>query len=256
MTGLLAACFSLYLARVGAFVAVLPQWGGVSLPKLVKVGLTLALTCFWFGSGIGRIPASAWVGHTGHISWVAFGVATAQESILGALMGYAFGLFLVPAHIAGEFLTQEMGLAFAGMVGGSTPGGTSPLTAILEVVAGMVFLGSDGHHVLFGVLDSTFRSIPVGGNLPGLPMQNLIAAAAVTEEWGLMLAAPVALCLFLTTVILALLARAAPQLSLYTIGFPLRLGVGLAASFVLFPNFLAAMVNVLARVGDVVTRLV
>src|SRR5207249_4703763 len=132
----------------------------------------------------------------------------------------------------------------------------SPLTAIFEVLAVMVFLGLDGHHVFFGVLHSTFRNYPIGANLPGLPVQNLVAAAAATEEWGLMLAAPVALCLFLTTVILALLARAAPQLSLYTIGFPLRLGVGLAASFILFPNLLAALVNVFAHFGDLVTRLI
>jgi flagellar biosynthetic protein FliR len=253
VTGLVVACFSLYLTRVGAFVAVMPQWGGVAVPKLVKIGLTLALTCFWFGTGL---QVAAWARHTDQISWVAFGVAMAQEAALGALMGYAFGLFLVPAHIAGEFLSQEMGLSFAGLVGAGGDNGGSPLTAIFQVLAAMVFLGLDGHHLLFGVLHSTFRNYPVGANLPGLPVQNLVAAAAATEEWGLMLAAPVALCLFLTTVILALLARAAPQLSLYTIGFPLRLGVGLAASLLLFPNFLAALVNVLARVGDVVTRLV
>jgi flagellar biosynthetic protein FliR len=210
------------------------------------------LTCFWFGTGL---QAGALARQAEHISWVAFGVALGQEAVLGALMGYAFGLFMVPAHVAGEFLTQEMGLSFAGLVGGSETG-ASPLTAIFEVVAAMVFLGLDGHHILFGVLHSTFRNYPVGGNWPGLPVHNLVAAAAATEEWGLMLAAPVALCLFLMTVILALLARVAPQLSLYTIGFPLRLAAGLAASFVLFPNFLAALVNVFARFGDVVTRLI
>jgi flagellar biosynthesis protein FliR len=59
----------------------------------------------------------------------------------------------------------------------------------------------------------------------------------------MVLAMPVAVYLFMTTVLLALLSRAAPQLNLYSIGFPLRLIVGLAATLLLLPNLTAGMVN-------------
>ena len=57
-----------------------------------------------------------------------------------------------------------------------------------------------------------------------------MTAASAAEEGGLLLAAPVALCLSLTTVVLVLMTRAAPQLNLYSVGFPLRVLVCLGAT--------------------------
>jgi flagellar biosynthetic protein FliR len=135
----------------------------------------------------------------------------------------------VPAHIAGEFISQEMGLTFGNQVNATGNGTGTPLTIVFELVAAAIFLGLDGHHVFFGVMHNTFINYPVGGGLPTMPVQDLVAGAAATEEWGLMLAAPVAVCLFLTTIVLMLLGRTTPQLNLYSIGFSLRLGVGLVA---------------------------
>jgi flagellar biosynthetic protein FliR len=122
-----------------------------------------------------------------------------------------------------------MGLTFGNQVNATGTGSGTPVTIVLELVAAAIFLGCDGHHVFLGVMHNTFVNYPVGGGLPTLPMQEMVAGATATEEWGLMLAAPVAVCLFLTTVVLMLLGRTTPQLNLYSIGFSLRLGVGLVA---------------------------
>ena len=59
-----------------------------------------------------------------------------------------------------------------------------------------------------------------------------------------MLAAPLALCLFLTTVVLALLTRAAPQLNLFSVGFPLRVIVCLGALLLAAAATVSGMVAV------------
>ena len=256
MIGLLAVYFSLYLARVGTFVAVLPLWSRHNIPHLVKVGLSLALAAMWFGSGIRLPPASSWAQHASDISWLAYGLALGKEAVLGALLGYAMGLFLLPATVAGEYLTQEMGFSFGSMLGAGGNVTSGALTLIFEAIAILIFLGLDGHHVFFAVLHGTFQQYPVGVGMPPVPMANLLSAATITQEWGLMLAAPVALCLFLTTVVLVLLARAAPQLNLYTVGFPLRLGVGLAATLVLLPNMVTTLVGIFGRFTELLAGLV
>jgi len=60
------------------------------------------------------------------------------------------------------------------------------------------------------------------------------------------LAAPVACCLFITSLILAMMAKAAPQLNLMSCGFALRLLVGLVATWTLWPN-LAPRMNVILQ---------
>lgn len=247
--------FALIFARVSLFVAVLPFAGGRNVPRLVKAGLAVALTAMWFGSAMEALPLGSLLQWTEPVSWIAIALALGREAIIGAILGFAFGLVLVPARIAGEYLTQEMGLSFGNQVNSFGDGMEGPLTMIFEMVAAMIFFGLDGHHVFFATLHGSFAQYPVGESL-AWPGQNLIALATTAEEWGLLLAGPVALCLLLTTVALTLMARAVPQLNLYSIGFPLRLGVGLAALLILFPSFVATLVSLCGRAGEFMARLV
>jgi flagellar biosynthetic protein FliR len=117
-----------------------------------------------------------------------------------------------------------------------------------------LYLGLDLHHLFLNVLDSTFRQFPVGQGFP-LPMSDVVGQAASAQEWGVELAGPVVLCLFLTTVVLALMNRAAPQINLYTVGFPLRMLVGLAALLFLLPQLLTDLVAVFGRCTDMLARM-
>jgi flagellar biosynthesis protein FliR len=69
-----------------------------------------------------------------------------------------------------------------------------------------------------------------------------------------MLAGPVGLCLLLTTVVLAVLTRAAPQMNIYSVGFPLRLTVGLAASVLLLPTWVAAVVSSFSHFAELAAQ--
>jgi flagellar biosynthesis protein FliR len=241
---------SLILARVGAFIGVLPILGGPQTPNLVKVGLTMALTVMWSFALFGQ-PTPAPPDSVATVSWI---LALGREAALGAMFGFFFSLFLLPATIAGEYLTQEMGLSFASMVSAAGTGSESTPAMILELFASLLFLGLDLHHVFLAVLDATFRRFPIGQGF-SLPMCDPIGATASAEEWGILLGVPVALCLFVTTVALAFLNRAAPQLSIYSVGFSLRLIVGLGAIFVMLPYLIAGLVQALNEFADLVMHM-
>jgi flagellar biosynthesis protein FliR len=243
---------SLILARVAAFVAVLPILGGPQTPNMVKVGLTMALTVMWSFAMLGEpVPAPSPVDTVATVHWI---LALGREAALGAVFGFFFSLFLLPATIAGEYLTQEMGLSFAAMVSAVGTGSEATPAMILEMFASLLFLGLDLHHVFLAVLDATFRRFPIGQGF-SLPMCDPIGAATSAEEWGILLGIPVALCLFVTTVALAYLSRAAPQLSLHTVGFPLKLIVGLGALLVMLPYMIAGLVQALTEFTDLVSRM-
>jgi flagellar biosynthesis protein FliR len=101
----LVVIFSLILTRVGAFVAVLPLFGGVNVPRLVKADLAFALATVWFGN-VCAAPPPWLLDRPPETSYFAYGLAAGREAALGALLGYAFGLFQVPARACGEFLEE------------------------------------------------------------------------------------------------------------------------------------------------------
>ncbi len=247
--------FTMLLARVATFVAVLPVFGG-QVPRTVKLGLILSLTLFWFGALNGVVVDRAWLNRDTPVSWLGFGLVLGREIILGALLGYAFSLLLAPAQIAGEYLTEEMGLSFGVQVdptGGSSSGALTQLFLSLTV---LLFLGLDIHHFFLAAFDNLLTRYPIGGPLPGWRMPQLVTGVAAVEEWGLLLAAPVGVVLFLTAVLLALVTRAAPQLNLYSVGFPLRLAAGLAGILLFLPQLLANLTTIFGRLVELLTRMV
>jgi len=250
----LALSFTLTLVRVGGFVALLPVLGVRRTPRLVKMGLAVALTVLWFGSP-GTVLTPEFVKGAAAAPWLAYGLALGREALLGGLLGYAFGLFLVPAHVAGEYVAQEMGLTIGGQMdpAGDQPAG--PVTQLFELLAVLTFFALDGHHLLLSAAHASFARFPVGSLSLSLPFGDLVGATAAVQEWGLLLAAPVGACLFLTSVVLALMARAAPQMNVFSMGFALRVFVGLGALLLLLPGIGAAMAGVCGRLGDLVQGL-
>jgi flagellar biosynthetic protein FliR len=242
--------FALVLARTGGGVAVLPLFGS-GTPRLVKAGFAIALAVFWFSC----LTPPAVVALT-TASYPLLVLALLGEGLLGALLGLAFGLFLMPAQVAGELLTQQMGLSLGAAVG---PTGTAPassLTLLLETLCALAFLSLDLHHVFLSALHATFLSRPVGSTFVALPAAQLVGGLSAAHEMGLLLAAPLAVALFLLTVSLALLTRAAPQLNIYSIGLPVQVLAGLCGLLVLIPNVLNFFVVTSGRLSEFLARIV
>ena len=115
MTGLVVY-FALVLARAGTGVLVLPLFGGQNMPRMVKLGFALALAAFWITT-LGVPADTAILRQLNAGSWPLLALAVAREALLGALLGLAFNLFLLPARYAGEFITQQMGLSLGQTLG-------------------------------------------------------------------------------------------------------------------------------------------
>ncbi len=245
---------SLVLARVGTFVAVLPLLGGAQVPRTIKVGLCAALAGLWSITFLDEAGGEAVLRQAQAVSWLPWGLALAREAGLGALFGFAFNLFLVPARVAGEFIAQELGLTFANEALGGGDGSAGPLTVILDLLATLLFFGLDLHHLFLTVLHVTFRRFPVGQGF-SIPVCDVVGQATAAQEWGLVLAGPVLACLFLTTTALALMTRAAPQLNLFTVGFPLRMLIGLGALLFFLPQLVHGLVRMTAHLGELLARM-
>jgi len=252
MTTAVVVYAGLILARIAAFVGVMPVFA-TRTPLLVRTGLVIALTAFYVGS-VTPDWNPALAARASEVHPIRYAVALVREALIGAAMGFAFGLFLLPARVAGEFVTLQVGLNVAPQVGPSGSEAAGPLTNIFETVAALVFLAADAHHLVLAALHSSFAVLPLGGlNVPQAgPMVHGLTAA---YEMGLLLAGPLALCLFLLSVTLAVMARAAPQLNIYSVGFTLQVLVVLLGGLFLLPEFVLTLTAIIGRTGEALPRL-
>lgn len=240
--------FGLILARVSSFIATIPYLGGVNVPHTIKAGAALALTCFWFGeSGAMTLQVATAMNEQ---PWIAFALAVGREVLVGAALGFVFSLFLVPFRIAGEYIAQEMGLTMGSITDPTRPQTSTTMGEFFEMFGALMFFAQDVHHLFFAALHDSFAHHPIGGSFLALPVANQLAAIAAATEWGLTLAAPVACCLFIASLLLGLMSRAAPQLNLMSFGYGLRITVGLLATYFLWPDIAPQMNVVLYRFSN------
>ena len=245
--------FVLVMARVSTFFVVFPLFRAARVPRLVKVSFSIALSGVWL-SNMATDGGVAFPDITND-GWITYGIAVAREMIIGGALGYLFGLFFLPAEIAGSYLGQEMGLSMASITDPSAGTSTNVVGELLGVFAMLVFFGSNVHHLVIGTLYSSFAKIPAGESLPMFHMSTFSLGLANAERWGLELAAPIGVIMFLTTVLLAIMIRTSPQLNLFSVGIVLRIGIGLVALLVFFPDITSMVGVVFSHVGLFVERL-
>lgn len=227
--------FALILARVGTFIATFPLTGGRNLPRTVKIGLAAALTVMWFGV-FGAEASARFVEVASGGRWFPLALVVVREIVIGAALGFAFGLVLIPTRIAGAYIGQEMGLTLGAI---SDPGNResgSVVSRLFDALGILMFFALDVHHVVLAAVHATFQRWPLGSALPSFSRTAIVDGVGAAHDWGILLAAPVGVCLFATIVVLALLMKASPQLNLFSVGLAVRVAVGLVATFVFLPD--------------------
>jgi flagellar biosynthesis protein FliR len=232
--------FFAILTRVSAFFLILPVFGWQILPVRFKMVLTVLLSVFFCAVVPVRIDVESL--RPLHIILLLAGEAT---------YGLALGLIVVclfsVVKLAGAIVEQEMGLSMAQILDPLTGEEADPLSSLIEMIFILLFLSADGHHMLLLILSKSYAAFPAG-TVPtvGVLMDGLINAGSTMLLASLRLAAPMLAALLALLVVLALLARLVPEMNIFFVSFPIRIGLGLlmTSAFLPFLNgYLAEMAN-------------
>lgn len=214
------ALFIWPLARILGLFAAAPVFSNQSIPVTVKICLGVCLTML-VAPLLPPLPSV-------DVMSMAGGAILVQQCVLGLAMGFVMRLIFAGVELAGESVTMTMGLSFASFYDPMTQGRTAVVTQLLGFLTTLVFLTSNLHLQLLESLVQSFLAMPIGGTSNASSAFGHIAMwAGIVFASGLQLALPIIGALLTTNAALGLLTRAAPQLNIFGVGFPITISVGM-----------------------------
>ena len=150
-----------------------------------------------------------------------------QQTLIGIAMGLVLRVVFAALDLMGEIISLQMGLSFATFFDPVAGGQTAVVGEFLTLLATLVLLSLNGHLLMLDALARSFEWLPVSATLPHRGgWMILVRFGASIFASGLLMALPVVTALLITNIALGVLTRAAPQLNLFAIGFPITLTVG------------------------------
>jgi flagellar biosynthetic protein FliR len=149
-----------------------------------------------------------------------------------------------------------MGLGFASMIDPQN-GQQVPVVAQLYVISTtLIFLGLDGHLLLIKMLLDSFTSFPIGiDGIDKAGIWSIIAWSSRMFAGGLLLAMPVIASLLLVNISFGVATRAAPQLNIFSVGFPVTLMLGILLIWLTLPDVLDQFTGLLTDAYDLIGQL-
>jgi len=235
--------------RILAFVAVAPVFGENTLSRLGKIGVAAALALVIAPTleGLPDVPPVSYAG-----VWL-----LVQQVLIGSAIGLVMRVVFAAVQAAGDFVGLQMGLGFASFYSAAMGTNAMVLSQLLNTFAMLFFLAFDGHLIMVRILAETFITLPIGVgglNAQGWHMAALWGGEVFTAGVGLAL--PLIAALLTINLAMGILNRASPQLSIFSVGFPLTLLSGLIVLSFMVPELGAVFSRMFVAGLDSMARVV
>jgi flagellar biosynthetic protein FliR len=241
--------FVLVLVRVSVILLMIPIFQSAEVNVRVRFGLGLAITfVVWH-----VVPPIAPLNGLGPLTAAVF-----SQALVGFVFGFVAFLVFVGIQFAGEMMDLQVGFSIVNVINPLTSQNVSILGEFQLALGSLIYLASNAHHMLFEGLAGSFNLVP----LPYATIQPLLETDVMTFfahafYMVFQIAGPIGIALFLTNVGLALMARVAPQLNVFAVGFPLQIMIGLTMMIISLPlleNVLPQVFSETPRELDAVLR--
>ncbi|MGV8843803.1 MAG: flagellar biosynthetic protein FliR [Pseudomonas sp.] len=231
--------FLLPLFRVAALLMTMPIIGTKLVPMRVRMYLSVAI-CLVLLPTLPPMPV------VDALSLPTF-MLIAQEILIGVMLGFVLQLFFHAFVMAGQIIATQMGLGFASMVDPANGVSVAVIGQFFLMLVTLLFLAMNGHLVVFEVLAESFVTLPVGVGLTTGHYWEVVGKLGWVLAAGLMLVLPAITALLVVNIAFGVMTRAAPQLNILSIGFPMTLVLGMMIVWI-------GMADILAQYQALVTE--
>ncbi len=240
-----ASYFSQYflaLVRVLAAMSLNPLFGSQRIPIMMRIvpGLFFTLAIFPPGkpqAGTIRLDP----------------LSIAGELLIGLLAGFAVALVFASFQICAAIVSANS-INLGGIFDPRMDMGSNAIEQLFGLLAVLLFLQTDGHHLFLAGLQRLFVTVPLG-HVPTTLHEPEILGILVGSIFtaAVQMALPCLAALLLADVALGILARVAPQLNLLAMGLPIKVLVVLGALTVALPWMMAPSIAAFRGVPETLT---
>lgn len=224
------------LFRIASFMMVVPIIGTQLVPVRVRLGIALLLTLVVVPN-LGPMP------QVDALSLASLEVIFYQV-LIGTGMGFMVLVLFQLFVVAGQAISMQMGLGFASMMDPANGVSVAVLSQFYLMLVTLLFLAMNGHLVMIEVLVESFRSIPIG--LQGYSMEGLSQLFSLLS-WmfvgALLIALPAVTALLVVNLSFGVMTRAAPQMNIFSLGFPFSVVFGLVVVWISMSGVLPQFQN-------------
>jgi len=216
--------------RIGAFMMAAPFFGSRWVPLQVRIIMAMSLAVAVAGAAPAIAPET--------IASFAILPVIFTELSIGLVAGLVMTIFFAASMLAGEKIASTAGLGYAAQIDPNAGGQTPVVSQILYLFLLVVFVSIDGHLIVIRSMLETYRIMPIGFN-PNFDAMILsgIAASGTMFFAATMIMLPIAMILLFINISIGIVTRSAPQLNLFSFGFPISL-IGVFLILYLSADFL------------------
>jgi len=240
--------FLLVLIRLLVFLSFMPLFKSRSLPRMTKIAISIVFAIVLFP----LIPTPEGIANNA----IAYSLLICKEIIVGIILGFATEFIFHGVRFAGHILGHQLGLAMASVLDPQTSEQISIIGQFKWLLAIMLFLAMEGHHIFLEAMAVSFKLIPLTGIvLNEALVPYIIRLSTQIFVIAIQISAPVMAALIMTNMGMGLLARTLPQMNIFIVGFPLTIGIGLISIALGIPFFALTMDRLLGLAKNIIADL-
>ena len=231
--------------RIGAMFAAAPILSARSVP--VRIRVLLAFFTAWL-----LVPVIPEPPVVDLISGEALIISISQV-LIGLAMGFILQMVFAAFVIAGQSIATAMGLGFASMVDPQNGVQVPVISQAFLIMATLIFLALNGHLIFIEVLAKSFQNMPVGPFSPSKDaLWQLVMWGSDMFVGGMLIALPAVAALLLVNLAFGVTSRAAPQLNIFAVGFPIMIMIGLAFLILTLPTITSHLSRLLTQALELI----
>lgn len=218
----------LMVVRISALLMTTPILGARTVPSASKIGLAIILSLVLLPTTAESAVLPPTFGH--------LFVAIGKEVVIGLLAGFAITLLYTSLQVGASLVGVQIGFGFSSTIDANFAGQSPVLDHLFTGMATLIFLSGNFHHQFLMGVQGIFDILPPNSfSLARLSPEGLVSLSANMFISATRMVLPLVGALLLTDVALGIMARTAPQMNVFFVGMPVKIGLGVFAIILVLP---------------------
>lgn len=221
--------FLLVFVRISGIFLFSPLFGSQNIPNIFKLGFSFIFSLL--------LTLNLGVNYFGQLD-ENFVILIIKELIIGIMIGYISYVFFSAFYILGQIVDMEIGFGMVNVIDPQNKVQIPVMGNFYYILAFLLFLLINGHHLLIKALVDSYKYIPIGELIISEAIiSQLVNILSKTFSLGFKIASPIVIVILLVDILLGVLSRTIPQMNVFVVGMPLKIIVGMLIIVFTLPIF-------------------